>query len=118
LFAFNIKYFEILTSKFSLQFVVVFVNFAALLCLFRIDTKGSSYRTVRRYGEYITQNIFFLRRRAGIYMPFQLVGWKRGPFSWEKSWKKGPFSLKKAGISYLTLLDTLLKSCNLLKYIV
>ena len=51
--------------------------------------------------------IKLLRMRAGIYMLFPLVGWKKVLFHGKKAGKKGPFSSKEAGILYLSLLDTL-----------
>ena len=46
--------------------------------------------------------------RAGIYMLFPLVGWKKVLFLGKKGWKKGLFYQKEAGILFLSPLDTLL----------
>ena len=60
--------------------------------------------------------IKLLRMRAGIYMLFPLVGWKKVTFSRGKSWKKGSFYQKGAGILYLSTLDTLYYRCKCAMY--
>ena len=50
------------------------------------------------------------RMRAGIYMLFSLVGWKKFLFLGKKT-GKGSFYQKEAGILYLSPLDT--NPCNI-----